>query len=66
MKYYNQNEYLQNGRPPISASGAGRAGPVTKSAGTLGYNEICQKISTEGWTEVNDIRGGPYAYKVLQ
>ena len=50
----------------MAASGAGRAGPITKSAGTLGYNEICQKVNAEGWTEVNDIGGGPYAYKVWQ
>ena len=60
----NVSKLFQNGRPPIAASGAGRAGPITKAAGSLGYNEICQKVNTEGWTEVNEIRRGPYAYKV--
>ncbi|GBM66525.1 Chitotriosidase-1 [Araneus ventricosus] len=43
------------------STGPGMAGPFTRQAGTLGYNEICRD---KGWTEVfaENIQA-PYAYK---
>ncbi|XP_053686881.1 acidic mammalian chitinase-like [Sabethes cyaneus] len=44
-------------------SGAGQAGPYTAEAGFLGYNEICEKLSAGGWTQVwYDAQKVPYAY----
>ncbi|XP_013408940.1 chitotriosidase-1-like [Lingula anatina] len=47
--------------PGDRATGAGLAGPYTKHAGFLGYNEICEQ---SGWDEVFDPQMKvPYAYK---
>ncbi|XP_008184295.1 probable chitinase 10 isoform X2 [Acyrthosiphon pisum] len=47
------------------SSGAGEAGPFTRSAGFIAYYEICRKLASEQWTIVQDPqhRMGPYAYK---
>ena len=47
--------------PPLPATGAGPAGPMTNEAGSLSYTEICLNIRNKGWTEVDDSEG-PYAY----
>ena len=47
--------------PPIPASGGGNAGPITKTSGYLGYQEICLNIKNAGWTAIEDEKG-PYAY----
>lgn len=47
--------------PPLTAIGAGKAGPFTSLAGVLSYTEICLNLMDEEWTEVDDI-SGPYAY----
>ena len=51
-----------NMSPPVSATGAGIAGPITAAAGSLGYQEICLNILNHGWTLVEDNTRGPYAY----
>jgi len=44
--------------------GPGDAGPYTRQAGTLGYNEICVDLQDGGWTVVLDqYYQAPYAYK---
>ncbi|KAK9709298.1 Glycosyl hydrolases family 18 [Popillia japonica] len=44
-------------------SGGGSAGQCTGEMGILGYNEICQKIASGGWTVVwNNEQQIPYAY----
>ena len=47
-----------------AASGPGLAGSVTKEAGVLSYTEICQNITSNGWSMVGDSTGtmGPYAH----
>lgn len=51
--------------PDFQALGAGEgvAGPFTGLAGTLGYNEICKYVKTDGWQSVDDPDqlNGPYA-----
>ncbi|XP_046972453.1 chitinase-3-like protein 1 [Vanessa cardui] len=37
-----------------SAVGPGLAGPYTSTSGTIGYNEICQKLRTESWEKRYD------------
>ncbi|KAK3848803.1 hypothetical protein Pcinc_044422 [Petrolisthes cinctipes] len=45
------------------ASQPGPSGPFTNSPGFMGYNEICDKIQTDGWTvEVAPGANEPYAY----
>lgn len=51
--------------PPVPASGAGNAGPMTQEAGVLSYTEICLNVKNNGWTEVDDA-SGPYAYNSNQ
>ncbi|XP_058462162.1 probable chitinase 2 [Malaya genurostris] len=36
--------------PGSDVKGPGRAGPFTKSAGVLGYNELCQMLMDSKWT----------------
>ncbi|GAB6027330.1 Chitinase 2 [Chamberlinius hualienensis] len=44
--------------------GPGEAGPYTRQAGTLGYNEICVDLQEGGWTvEFDEYYQAPYAYK---
>lgn len=44
------------------STGAGTAGPYTKEAGNLGYNEICE--TQDSWNIVwDDSCSAPYAYK---
>lgn len=45
--------------------GPGTAGPYTRQAGTLGYNEICVDLNDGGWTVVLDSQYymAPYAYQ---
>ncbi|CAK9808295.1 CHIT1 [Anthophora plagiata] len=46
------------------AKGPGNAGPYTREAGNLGYNEICSDIRQGGWTVVRDSQQRvPYAFK---
>ncbi|GJQ66213.1 hypothetical protein Trydic_g4271 [Trypoxylus dichotomus] len=46
------------------AYNGGTAGPCTREAGILGYNEICQQLRQGGWTEKwDDEAYVPYAYK---
>ena len=47
-----------------AAAGPGLAGPVTREAGILSYNEICENIASRGWSKVGDTAGkmGPYAH----
>lgn len=52
-------------KPPLAANGGSTAGPITREAGYLGYQEICINIKTKGWTLVTDPKG-PYAYKGTQ
>jgi len=56
------SDHTQNGiRQPTS--GPGTAGPYTREAGSLGYNEICENMKTTPWTIVwDDIYQAPYAY----
>ncbi|XP_076166262.1 chitotriosidase-1-like [Ptiloglossa arizonensis] len=45
-------------------SGPGIAGPYTREAGCLGYNEICSNLGQGGWTVIRDLQQGvPYAFK---
>ena len=34
-----------------------------KASRTPFFQQICLNIKNNGWTEVNDLRNGPYAYK---
>ncbi|XP_050554383.1 probable chitinase 2 isoform X1 [Spodoptera frugiperda] len=44
------------------AAGAGISGPYTATAGSIGYNEFCQKLQTEPWTQRYDsLAKVPYA-----
>ena len=53
----------QNGVNAAS-QGGGQAGPYTKQAGFLGYNEICEKLKNKELTEVFDnTLQVPYAFK---
>jgi len=47
------------------ASGRGSAGEFTRAGGFLAYYEICHKVQSEGWVQVQDpqSRLGPYATK---
>ncbi|XP_029677573.1 chitinase-3-like protein 1 [Formica exsecta] len=46
------------------AKGPGTAGPYTREAGMLGYNEICDFLKQGGWTVVRDAEDStPYAFK---
>ena len=57
----------QNGyNAPIN--GPGSAGPYTREASTLGYNEFCeQQMTSDKWTIVQDVQTKvPYAYKANQ
>ncbi|XP_076284259.1 chitinase-3-like protein 1 [Lasioglossum baleicum] len=46
------------------ATGPGNAGPYTREAGMLGYNEICESVSQGGWTiRREDQQRVPYAVK---
>ena len=49
-----------------AASGAGKAGPFTRQAGLLAYNEICDKVKNERWTVKKNSEMGPYAFKGTQ
>ncbi len=42
--------------PPVSAIGAGNAGPITREAGFLGYQEICLNVRDNGWTLVSILK----------
>ena len=58
MPTYGRSFTLKNGNgnkePPLAAVGNGaQAGPITKQAGYLGYQEICVNIKENGWTQVN-------------
>ncbi|CAG2122088.1 unnamed protein product, partial [Medioppia subpectinata] len=46
----------------------GQAGPYTREAGSLGYNEICEmKLNKNGWTEVRDrYHMAPYGFRDRQ
>ncbi|KAJ8681992.1 hypothetical protein QAD02_017784 [Eretmocerus hayati] len=47
-----------------SISGPGKAGPYTKQDGSMGYNELCEKMSKETWRiEFDDEQRVPYAVK---
>ncbi|KOC59780.1 Chitotriosidase-1 [Habropoda laboriosa] len=49
------------GAPTI---GAGTAGPYTREAGMIGYNEICSNFGQGGWTVVRDNEQRvPYTFK---
>ncbi|XP_015594961.1 chitotriosidase-1 [Cephus cinctus] len=49
--------------PGSPSAGPGRAGPYTREAGSLGYNEIYEKQLSGKWTTVwDDKRKVPYAY----
>ena len=52
--------------PPAPANGPGTTGPYTGQAGYLGYNEICNKIKSNGWVKASDPKGlnGPWAYSL--
>lgn len=50
----------QNNGFNAQSTGAGEAGPLSREAGLLSYNEICSKAK-EGWKVVRDPRIGPYA-----
>ncbi|KAK9739156.1 Chitin binding Peritrophin-A domain [Popillia japonica] len=46
-----------------AASGSGTAGSCTAEPGYLGYNEICQKLASGGWTIMRDFEHKvPYIY----
>ena len=45
-------------------TGPGAAGPYTKEAGMLGFNEICVDLGQGGWTVIRDPQQQvPYAFK---
>ncbi|CAD0205835.1 unnamed protein product [Chrysodeixis includens] len=47
-----------------AANGAGIAGPYTATNGFLGYNEFCNLLQTESWTQRYDqLAKVPYAFK---
>jgi chitinase len=46
-----------------AASGAGKAGPFTRQAGMLAYNEICYLVKNEGYSVSTQPEMGPYAFK---
>ncbi|KAJ8681991.1 hypothetical protein QAD02_017783 [Eretmocerus hayati] len=47
--------------------GPGKAGPYTKKDGSMGYNELCEKMSKETWQiKFDDEQRVPYAVKVNQ
>nr|AAX69085.1 teratocyte released chitinase [Toxoneuron nigriceps] len=47
--------------------GPGAAGPYTREAGMLGYNEICKMLQKRDWNVIYDEeRCAPYAYKDQQ
>ena len=39
-------------QPPILSDFGGKSGPLTKTEGYLGYQEICLNIQQNGWTKV--------------
>lgn len=46
------------------AAGEGISGPYTATSGSIGYNEFCQKLQTESWTQRFDsLAKVPYAVK---
>ncbi len=46
------------------ATDAGNAGPFTRQAGMLAYNEICYFVKRENWSSVQQHpEMGPYAFK---
>ncbi|KAH9640940.1 hypothetical protein HF086_003030 [Spodoptera exigua] len=46
------------------AAGEGISGPYTASSGYIGYNEFCQRLQTESWTQRYDtLAKVPYAVK---
>ncbi|XP_063897317.1 probable chitinase 2 isoform X1 [Helicoverpa armigera] len=48
----------------VPASGAGIAGPYTATEGFVGYNEFCNILQTEEWTQSFDsLAKVPYAFK---
>jgi len=55
-----------NMKPPLPANGGSTAGPITREAGYLGYQEICLNIKEKGWTLVEEEEGSPYAFKGTQ
>ncbi|XP_015585084.1 acidic mammalian chitinase isoform X2 [Cephus cinctus] len=53
----------ENNTPGSTANGPGIAGPYTREAGFIGYNELCEKNLTEKWTTVwFEEQKVPYAY----
>jgi chitinase len=46
-----------------AATGAGNAGPFTRQAGMLAYNEICYRVKHEQWSVKQQSEMGPYAFK---
>lgn len=63
MGTYGRSFTLQNTRSTdvgVAITGPGQAGPYTREAGTLGYNEICEQSSqwTVYWNEEQEV---PYA-----
>ncbi|XP_057334455.1 acidic mammalian chitinase-like [Microplitis mediator] len=47
--------------------GAGAAGPYTREAGMLGYNEICEMLKKGGWNvNYDEERHAPWAHKDRQ
>ena len=50
----------------LAVGDGGPGGPLTKTVGFLGYNEICNSIHVDGWESVDDPNqlNGPYAYSV--
>ena len=46
-----------------AASGAGNAGPFTRQAGMLAYNEICDLVKHDNWSVQQQPEMGPYAFK---
>ncbi|XP_055374396.1 chitinase-3-like protein 1 [Condylostylus longicornis] len=50
-------------KPGSRFYGPGQAGPYTRQAGFLGYNEICDNFKTQSWTQVwESTQQVPYAF----
>lgn len=65
---YTLSDVSQHGLGAPTTGEGGNSGPYTRTRGTLAYYEICEMVSEEHWTVVQDPenRTGPYAYAVNQ
>ncbi|XP_055374481.1 chitinase-3-like protein 1 [Condylostylus longicornis] len=64
---YGRNFALANlaeTKPGSRFNGPGQAGPYTRQAGFIGYNEICENFKAEKWTQVwEETQQVPYAFR---